>query len=181
MLSVAGKRLDLAAAMPSNAHMRSYRTPYCQPLHSKFRVFRNLILFICELTVAGFCFANYNDRSNMDEHSIYAEIPAKQSGEIFTTLLRDKNVVIQRIISDGQVTPPDKPYYQEQDEWVIVIQGQASLNVDGAGKVDLQEGDYYFIPKHTKHWVTYTSKKPKTIWLTVHVFDKPVPAGYDPD
>ena len=113
--------------------------------------------------------------------NIYSDIPVKHDGEIFNSLLHDKNIVVQRIISNGQVTPKNKPYYQKQDEWVIVLQGYAKLKIQNKGIIVLNKGDYYFIPRHTKHWVTYTSKKPKVIWLTVHIFNSPVDRTYNPD
>ena len=113
--------------------------------------------------------------------NIYSGIPKKQSTEKFSALLHDKNVVIQRIVSNGQVTPIDQPYNQKQDEWVIVLQGHAKLKIHGKGVVMLNTGDYCFIPKHTKHWVIYTSEKPKVIWLTVHIFDDPIPKNDNPD
>ena len=122
--------------------------------------------------------------ANIASHSngaIYQNIPTQQTTEIFTSLLHDKNVVIQRIVSNGQVTPIDQPYYQAQDEWVIVLQGHATLKVAGAGLINLKKGDYYFIPHHTKHWVTYTSNHPKVIWLTVHIFNHPVKPNENPD
>ena len=113
--------------------------------------------------------------------NIYSNIPASQKGEIFSSLLHDKNIVIQRIISNGQITPTKDPYYQEQDEWVIVLQGAAKLKIENKGMITLNKGDYYFIPKHTKHWVTYTSKKPKVVWLTVHIFKNAVSRTYNPN
>lgn len=101
--------------------------------------------------------------------NIHSNIPAMHKAELFTTLLQNKNVRIERIVSSGQITPPDKPYNQIQDEWVIVLQGHATLDVAGK-KVSLHPGDYYLIPAHTRHLVTYTSKEPQVIWLAVHIF-----------
>lgn len=105
--------------------------------------------------------------------NIYDKISTLSNQEQFTDLLRKKNVLVERIVSSGQITPEDKPYYQEQDEWVIILQGEARLKVNNK-EVSLKKNDYILIPHHTKHWVTYTSKIPKTIWLTVHVFDHAV-------
>jgi len=55
--------------------------------------------------------------------------------ELFETLLPDRGVLIERIISTGQVSPPDFWYDQERDEWVVVLQGEAVLQWEmGASK-----------------------------------------------
>ena len=51
-----------------------------------------------------------------------------QSGEDLTTLLTHKNIKINRIVSSDNVEPVE--YLQEEDEWLIVIEGEACLQVD---------------------------------------------------
>jgi cupin 2 domain-containing protein len=58
---------------------------------------------------------------------------------------------------------------QTHDEWVVVLQGQAKLWLETLGEVTLNSGDYLLIPKQVKHRVTYTSKKPQTLWLAIHI------------
>ena len=41
--------------------------------------------------------------------------------ELFETLLTNQNILIERIISTGQTTPPGEWYEQENYEWVILI------------------------------------------------------------
>lgn len=89
--------------------------------------------------------------------------------EIFENLFTRDNIVIERIISTGQITPPDSWYDQEQDEWVMVLQGEAELTYPDTPPVKLAAGDYLLIPAHQKHRVTYTSKTPPCIWLAVHI------------
>jgi cupin 2 domain-containing protein len=88
--------------------------------------------------------------------------------EVFETLHRTNNLHIERIISHGQVTPPGKWYNSESDEWVILIQGKATLEYDTGEFIQMVAGDYLLIPAYQKHRVTYTSKEPHCLWLAVH-------------
>jgi cupin 2 domain-containing protein len=92
------------------------------------------------------------------------------SEELFESLLQGDNIRVERIVSGGQVTPPNQWYDQEQDEWVILLQGQATLTlVDAeATKIDIKAGDYLFIPAHQKHRVEFTSQEPPCVWLAIH-------------
>jgi cupin 2 domain-containing protein len=89
--------------------------------------------------------------------------------EIFETLLSSEKVIIERIISTGQVTPIDEYYDQDFDEWVILLQGTAIISFEENEKTNLEAGDYLFIPEHQKHRVEYTSSIPACIWLAVHI------------
>ncbi|MDJ0580431.1 cupin domain-containing protein [Crocosphaera sp.] len=88
--------------------------------------------------------------------------------EIFETILNSKNVKIERIISTGQTTAEDTWYDQEEDEWVILLQGQATLLFFDNSSIHLKAGDYLLIKAHQKHRVTYTSFNPPCIWLAIH-------------
>ena len=92
------------------------------------------------------------------------------SGENFTALLHCRNVVIERIVSSA--APEPLIYDQAQDEWVLLLQGQAVLEIAG-DEMRLAPGDWLFIPAHTPHRVTATSADPCCIWLAVHVHDSP--------
>ncbi len=88
-----------------------------------------------------------------------------QSGEAFTELLSMPKAKIMRIVSSD--TPPDTLYVQEEDEWVVLLEGEATLEIDGKEKV-LQRGDTLFIPAKTPHRVLKT--RHGTLWLAVHIF-----------
>ena len=89
------------------------------------------------------------------------------SQELFETLLSNDRVLIKRIISTGQVTPAGEWYDQEQNEWLIVLQGSGELSYEDNSRIKLKTGDYLLIPAHLKHRVEYTSTEPPCIWLTV--------------
>jgi len=88
-----------------------------------------------------------------------------KSGETFTTLLEHKNIKINRIVSSVDVEPIE--YNQEEDEWLVLLEGEATLLVDTKEQV-LTKGETLFIPAKTPHTVLKTSNG--TVWLTVHIF-----------
>lgn len=82
-------------------------------------------------------------------------------------LLKRENIRVERIISTGQSSPPGFWYEQTEDEWVAVLQGDASLEwADGAIR-KLTVGDYLLIPAGKKHRVERTSAQPPCIWLAI--------------
>ena len=87
-----------------------------------------------------------------------------ENGESFTTLLEHKNVRIVRIVSSDTLTPTE--YIQDEDEWVILIEGEATLEIAGKS-VNLRRGESLFIPAHTPHTVCQTAHG--TVWLAVHI------------
>lgn len=88
--------------------------------------------------------------------------------EAFDTLCNAQKVKVERIISKGQTTPPGKWYDSGKYEWVVLIQGRASLEMEDGKIIHLTHGDHLLIPAHQKHRVSYTSKNPHCIWLAVH-------------
>ena len=100
--------------------------------------------------------------------NIFSEIPDDLSAEIFEDLVESKNVKIERIISKGHSSPDVGWYDQEQNEWVIVLRGQAILSFVDKPTITLKEGDYIKIPAHQKHKVEWTYPDQETIWLAVH-------------
>lgn len=89
------------------------------------------------------------------------EAPAH--GEHADDLVQVRNLVVEQILS-GAVEPVD--YLQDQDEWVVVLAGSASLDV--AGQVhELTDGDWLLIPAGTPHRLVRT--QPGTSWLAVHL------------
>jgi cupin 2 domain-containing protein len=90
--------------------------------------------------------------------------------EVFEILVQTEQLRIERIISTGQTTPPDQWYDQTQDEWVILLQGQATVSYEDGREFFLKAGDYLLIVTHEKHRVEETSVDPPCIWLAIHGF-----------
>lgn len=101
--------------------------------------------------------------------NLFADIPEQLPEELFTCLLNHDKVKIERIVSKGHVTPSEQWYDQEQDEWVLVLEGQAILAYPHE-KLTLLAGDTVFIPAHTKHRVEWTMPDTNTVWLAVHIY-----------
>ena len=100
-----------------------------------------------------------------------SNLPKPLSDEHFVDLLKTDTVRIERIVSEGQSSPPDFWYDQEQSEWVTVLQGNAVVTVkndDGTTTPHtLNTGDSLLLPAHQKHRVDSTSADTQTIWLAV--------------
>ena len=104
----------------------------------------------------------------MKPANLFAAIPSPLADELVTTLLRDKNVRIERIVSEGQCSPENFWYDQEKHEWVIVLSGHAAIEFEGESEpVELMPGDYLDIPAHCRHRVAWTSPDEQTVWLVV--------------
>jgi cupin 2 domain-containing protein len=101
--------------------------------------------------------------------NIFADLPAVSAEEQLTDLIARPGLSIERIVSNGQASPPGFWYDQAHDEWVIVLRGAAGLAIDGEAEKRLAPGDYVYLPAHTRHRVTWTDAKEPTVWLAVHM------------
>ena len=104
----------------------------------------------------------------MKTQNIFEVIPDNLKDEIFEQLLSSEHVKIEKIISKGHKSPESGWYDQEEDEWVMVLKGEAMLSFEDQTSVHLREGDFINIPSHKKHRVDWTKPDGETIWLAVH-------------
>lgn len=104
----------------------------------------------------------------MGRNNIFDFIPDRLDVESFDVLASDENVKIERIVSRGHASPESGWYDQEQNEWVIVLKGEAIIAFEDETEVNLKPGDYLNIPAHTKHKVSWTKPDEDTVWLAVH-------------
>ncbi len=106
----------------------------------------------------------------MTAGNIFAGLPPAASvNEEYVELLTREGLRIERIVSNGQASPPDFWYDQPSDEWVIVLCGAARLRFEAeADAMQLGPGDYVFIPAHARHRVDWTAPDRPTVWLAVH-------------
>ena len=100
--------------------------------------------------------------------NLFADADPPASGERFEQLLAQRNLVIERIVSAAGT--PATEYVQEQDEWVALLQGGATLEVAGQ-EVQLRPGDYLFLPAGTPHVVRRVAAG--SLWLAVHLYLPP--------
>jgi cupin 2 domain-containing protein len=80
--------------------------------------------------------------------NLFADISAASAGgEAFCEIFARPGLKIERIISQGQASPPEFWYDQAWNEWVIVLKGSAILQFeDEPATRALGAGDYVFIP-----------------------------------
>ncbi|TWB41015.1 cupin domain-containing protein [Nitrospirillum pindoramense] len=100
--------------------------------------------------------------------NLLTALPPALDAECFTDILRRPGCRIERIVSQGQVTPVDRPYVQAHDEWVLVLAGAARVEMNGT-ETALAPGDHLFIPANARHRVTFTDLDPPTVWLAIHI------------
>jgi cupin 2 domain-containing protein len=85
------------------------------------------------------------------------------TGEHVEQLAASEGLVVEHILSGTVETPVD--YWQVEDEWVVLLTGSATLEVDGES-LDLGPGDWLFLPARAPHRLVETT--PGTSWLAVH-------------
>ncbi|MFC6633392.1 cupin domain-containing protein [Microbulbifer taiwanensis] len=100
-------------------------------------------------------------------NNIFSSLPDELGEEVFEDLVRSESMRIERIISKGQASPEQGWYDQEENEWVMVLQGAAELAFDSGHEVKLEVGDFINIPAHSRHRVSWTDPHNTTIWLAV--------------
>ncbi|MFT3859304.1 MAG: cupin domain-containing protein [Aquabacterium sp.] len=100
----------------------------------------------------------------MKAGNLFKDAGAPDHGERFDTLLKLGRLHIERIVSSADIAP--KVYVQDQDEWVLLVQGEATLEIGGAPH-ELAAGDHLFLPAGTPHQVLRTSAG--AMWLAVHL------------
>jgi cupin 2 domain-containing protein len=98
--------------------------------------------------------------------NLFADMPDPAGGEQSLILTQTGQVRIERIVSYGQASPPGFWYDQPTDEWVVLLQGTATLQFTGPASVTLKSGDHTLIPRHVRHRVEAASAD--AVWLAVH-------------
>ena len=103
----------------------------------------------------------------MNKSNIFSLIPKQLDEELFEELVSKDGLKIERIVSKGQTTTEFEWYEQENDEWVILLKGEAVLSFFDEDDVRLGVGDYINIPAFKKHRVSWTKPNTETVWLAV--------------
>jgi len=94
--------------------------------------------------------------------------------EVFDTLFENPAVRIERIASHAQASPEGFWYDQPDDEWVLVVRGDAVVAFADGRRVAMRAGDWLTIPARCRHRVASTGAD--TVWLAVHAAAAP-PGG----
>ncbi len=100
--------------------------------------------------------------------NIFSQLPDASQREVFEPLSQSTFTHIERIVTQGQVTPEGEWYNQARAEWVLLLQGRARLRFASGDVVELNVGDHIEIPAHCKHRVDWTDENEVTLWLAMH-------------
>lgn len=103
--------------------------------------------------------------------NFFNKLPSELNAEVFEDIINHKSVRIERILSQGQTSPEEGWYDQEEHEWVMVMQGAGMIKFEDGSFAKLQSGDHLNIPARTKHKVSWTDPTQVTVWLAVFYSD----------
>lgn len=100
-------------------------------------------------------------------------IPNGIAEELCQTLLSRDEIRLERIVSTGQMSPLNFWYDQEEDEFVVLIAGAATLRIEENDTVvHLRIGTWVELPAHCRHRLEWTQADPPTVWLAVFLPDR---------
>src|SRR5262249_41428938 len=107
--------------------------------------------------------------------NLFAGLPtAAPQVEQFDELWRTAGLRIERIVSWGHATAAGDWFDQESDEWVVLLTGTARLCIEGRAELlEMQPGDWVFLPTRVRHRVEWTDPTDPTVWLAVHALREP--------
>lgn len=99
------------------------------------------------------------------------DAPAGLPDEISETMLSGTGMRMERIVSHGQASPPGFWYDQDDHEWVMLLEGSATLRFEHEGLLQLTPGMYVLIPAHVRHRVEWTAPNARSVWLALFFRD----------
>jgi cupin 2 domain-containing protein len=100
--------------------------------------------------------------------NLFFPLPDAHAAERVDMLLTLPGVRIERIVSQGQASPPGFWCDQEEGEWVLLLAGTATVRfADETDARLLGPGDWLEIAPHRRHRVDWTDPASVTIWLAV--------------
>lgn len=89
--------------------------------------------------------------------------------EQFISLFQTPSFRLEKIVSNGVNSPQNFWYDQDETEWVMLAQGEATLEFELGGMLSLKAGEYLLICAHQKHRVEFCSDD--AVWLALHFAD----------
>lgn len=103
----------------------------------------------------------------MTVENFFTHLPENPAEEEFTDLLKTPGVRIERIVSLGHTAPQAGWFDQAENEWVMVVSGEAKVKFESGEEHHLLPGSFVNIPRHCKHRVSWTHPTELTVWLAV--------------
>lgn len=104
------------------------------------------------------------DKLKIEPISLFSELQFSSQKEQMRELLATSNFRVERITSSGQTSDW---YDQEEDEFVVLLQGEAGIELEDGREVQLQAGDSLYLPAHYRHRVLQTGQN--CVWLCFFV------------
>lgn len=99
--------------------------------------------------------------------NLFATIPEALPDELVEVIGGHGNLRIERIVSHGHCSTDGFWYDQDEDEFVLLLEGEAELEFEDE-LIRLKKGDYLTISAHRKHRVKWTQPDQASIWLAVY-------------
>ncbi|MGB5919875.1 cupin [Arcobacter sp.] len=103
----------------------------------------------------------------MKKKNIFDKVNVDKNNEEYITLLREKSVRVERIVSNGQKSEDNFWYEQDENEFILLLEGDAIIEFEENREVKLIKGDFLDIKAREKHRIKYTSISQPTIWLAI--------------
>ena len=102
----------------------------------------------------------------MEKYNIFDKIIVDKEEENFFEIFKNETIKIEKIVSNGQISPENFWYEQEKSEFILLLEGFAILEFENR-EVELKKGDCLNIKAMEKHRVKFTSLDEPTIWFAV--------------
>ena len=102
----------------------------------------------------------------MEKYNIFDKIIVDKEEENFFEIFKNETIKIEKIVSNGQISPENLWYEQEKSEFILLLEGFAILEFENR-EVELKKGDCINIKAKQKHRVKFTSLDEPTIWFAV--------------
>jgi cupin 2 domain-containing protein len=98
--------------------------------------------------------------------NLFSQTSSPECEEVIQPLIDGESFRLKSIHSYGKPTPVGYWYDQAGEEWVLLARGNARLEFEGEGMLDLNSGDHLVIPARCRHRVDSTS--PDAVWIALH-------------
>lgn len=99
--------------------------------------------------------------------NLFENIPKNAPEELVTELLSAEGMRIERIVSFGQASSEGFWYDQKENEWILLLEGSATVGLETGTSIDLKPGDHLQLPAGCRHRVEKTDPNGRTVWLAV--------------
>ncbi len=98
--------------------------------------------------------------------NLFQAPPAEPGAEQLISLVQTPHMRLEQILSHGQSTAAGCWYDQAAAEWVLLVRGTATLQLEAGERLALKAGDCLLLDAHVKHRVECCSED--ALWLALH-------------